>query len=892
MRSSRGSPSRVRQRGPVGRDRELAQVRAAWDSGARLITAWGPGGSGKSCLIRHFAAWLASAKAPIAVRDLSDARDTSDLRRKAAEVLPGSGPKKRSSKPARKANPTSAILLVDGLDRIGRDGGELIREWLDAQLPLRVLATSREALWLPEEQRVEVGPLGLAEGCELLMREARDACGARAEEWLHEPALERIVDGVDALPLSLEIVAAQLALLSPKELESRLSQQLDMAPVRAPHPGHESLRAVVDESWSALSASEQMALMRLSVCSTTMAVEMAEQLLQSDARDRPLRVIESLRRRAMLRLDDQQQGGTRLRLYSAVRLFAGQALAETDGWDRVHEAFAKATLWQMERAAADARTRADANAMARLRSEEANGQSAYAWYRGRAPEEAGRVALALQEIYRVHGPFPAQIDLLTEAIAGLPASGSFALGTQLLVARAELLRLCGHAAEAAADLSVVIAAPETDVPGKVEAQRLLGTVQRMRGELSEALDSKRKALQMARQARLRSHEARCLGDLGTIHAALGQLHEAARHHRAALDLHRRVGDLAAEGVELSNLGVATHRLGHMQQAREIHEQAVAIHRKVGNRRSEAGDLCHLAFVLHQMGKLAEADPCFESALRVCMELGDRQLAAVVKTWWGDLLTEMGRETQSAVLLQEALGFHEAAEDARLQAIAHLHLAHAYRAAGRLTDAVDELHAAISAAPPAQAPVLALSHAYLARLLEGSPRIELAATHRREALSLLGQVPSPLTVLAVSLLAGQDQEGKLPMSLAEASGLSSDVRRALAWTVRAQPDARTLVVGGGCQWVALGKTRVELGRRKSLRLIVACLVEERLQHPGKGLPCHRLTEAGWPGEKMSVEAAQKRVYTAMWTLRKEGLERIVTTTQDGYLIDPSVEVRRR
>lgn len=723
------------------------------------------------------------------------------------------------------------------------------------------------------------------------MREARAACGGRADEWLQDPALERIVAAVDALPLALEIAAAQLSLLSPQELESRLSRQLDMAPLRTTRSGHESLRAVVEESWKALSESEQAALRRLSVCDASMAVETAEQLLQFDARDRPLRLIESLRRHSMLRLDENQQSGTRLRLYAAVRLFARQALRESEAWDSAHDAFAKATLWRMERAAADARTKADANAMVRLRTEEDNGQAAYAWYRGRAPEDAARVALALQELCRVHGPFPAQIDLLTQALTDLSADDYPALRTQLLVARAELLRLCGHVAEAAADLSVVVSAPETDVPGRVEAQRLLGTVQRMRGELEEALESKRRALQMARQARLRSHEARCLGDLGTIHAALGQLHEAARHHRAALDLHRREGDLAAEGIELSNLGVAIHRLGHLQQAREIHERAVAIHRKVGNRRSEAGDLCHLGFVLHQTGNLAESHSCFESALRACDELGDRQLAAVVKTWWGDLLTEMHRETESTVLLQEALGFHEAAEDRRLQAIAHLHLAHAYRAGGRLTQAVDELLAAVSWAPSAQAPVLALSHGYLARLLEGSGQAERAATHRREALSLVGGLPSSLIVIAVSLLVGQDQEGKLPMTIEEASLLSSDVRRALAWRVQAPPDDRTLMVGAGCQWVALGTTRIELGRRKSLRLIVASLVEARLQHPGEGLPWHRLIETGWPGEKMSVDAAQKRVYTAIWTLRKAGLDPVLSTTQEGYLVDPAVGVTR-
>lgn len=155
---------RVRQRGLLGREEELGLLRAAWASDARVITAWGPGGSGKSSLIRHFVDVLGQARTPIVVCDLSGARDTCDLRRKAAEALSSTAPSKRSSKAVRAANQSQVVLLVDGLDRMARDAGELVREWLDAERPFRVLATSREALWLPEEQRVEVGPLPLAEG--------------------------------------------------------------------------------------------------------------------------------------------------------------------------------------------------------------------------------------------------------------------------------------------------------------------------------------------------------------------------------------------------------------------------------------------------------------------------------------------------------------------------------------------------------------------------------------------------------------------------------------------------------------------------------------------------------------------------------------------------------
>jgi DNA-binding SARP family transcriptional activator len=71
-----------------------------------------------------------------------------------------------------------------------------------------------------------------------------------------------------------------------------------------------------------------------------------------------------------------------------------------------------------------------------------------------------------------------------------------------------------------------------------------------------------------------------------------------------------------------------------------------------------------------------------------------------------------------------------------------------------------------------------------------------------------------------------------------------------------------------------------------RLLVA-LAEGRRELPGRALSKDELVEAGWPGERMSPEAADKRLRTAVWSLRKAGLEGLLLTRDDGYLLDPLV-----
>ena len=51
----------------------------------------------------------------------------------------------------------------------------------------------------------------------------------------------------------------------------------------------------------------------------------------------------------------------------------------------------------------------------------------------------------------------------------------------------------------------------------------------------------------------------------------------------------------------------------------------------------------------------------------------------------------------------------------------------------------------------------------------------------------------------------------------------------------------------------------------------------------------LLAAGWPGEIVLHEAGRNRVYTAVKTLRQLGLGNALVRYDDGYLIDPIVNI---
>jgi DNA-binding SARP family transcriptional activator len=93
------------------------------------------------------------------------------------------------------------------------------------------------------------------------------------------------------------------------------------------------------------------------------------------------------------------------------------------------------------------------------------------------------------------------------------------------------------------------------------------------------------------------------------------------------------------------------------------------------------------------------------------------------------------------------------------------------------------------------------------------------------------------------------------------------------------EARRVVLPGGRE--------VDLSRRKNVRLVLLALARARNDEPGVPLAGEALIEAGWPGERMRADAATKRLHTAIWTLRSLGLEDLLVSRDDGYLLDPEV-----
>ncbi|MEV8564391.1 BTAD domain-containing putative transcriptional regulator [Streptomyces sp. NPDC051322] len=327
----------------VGRESDIAALRA--DLGrARLVTLLGPGGAGKTRLSQEAAeaaaeawpdgVWLAElapvddpATVPEAVLTALGGRET---------VLRGAGADEIRAADRHAADPLTRLaehcarrrmlLLLDNCEHLIEAAAALTDELL-AQCPgLTVLATSREPLGVPGEVVRPLKPLPQPSSLRLFAeRGAAARPGFRIED--DPEAAAEICRRLDGLPLAIELAAARLRMLGPRQIADRLDDRFRLLTggFRTTLPRQQTLRAVVDWSWDLLDEGERATLRRLSVFAGGCDLTATEAVCGPDALDR----LGSLVDKSLVVAVDSEAGTMRYRLLETVGEYAAERLDES-----------------------------------------------------------------------------------------------------------------------------------------------------------------------------------------------------------------------------------------------------------------------------------------------------------------------------------------------------------------------------------------------------------------------------------------------------------------------------------------------------------------------------------------------------------------------------------
>jgi predicted ATPase/class 3 adenylate cyclase len=370
----------------VGRERELAEILELLRS-SRLLTLTGAGGSGKTRL-----AIQAAAEATDNFRDgvwfvsLASLRDAELVSPTIAASVDGGGDLLDYLRPKK------LLLLLDNMEQLLPDAASQVDALLAAP-GITVLVTSRERVGISAEQEYPVPTLALEEGAMLFVQRARQLRPA----FQPDRHVDDVVVRLDGLPLAIELAAARVKVLTPKQIAERLGRSLDLLKGGgADLPERQrTLRATIEWSHELLGDEERRLFARLAVFGGSFELETAERVCDAD-----LDAVGSLVDKSLLR----ETADGRFFMLETIREFAlrlFEDLPDAVELQRRHAAFFVALGSDLQPELEGAQD--ESRALDRLERELPNIRAALTFLRDEDPDSELVLVSTASEMFRLHG---------------------------------------------------------------------------------------------------------------------------------------------------------------------------------------------------------------------------------------------------------------------------------------------------------------------------------------------------------------------------------------------------------------------------------------------------------------------------------------------------------
>lgn len=658
----------------IGRQREVDELtRLLRDPHCRLLTLAGPGGIGKTRLAIETASQTQDAFADgvyfVPLAPVNSARFILPV---IADSIGFAFRGEDSADPKLQLfnylNEKQILLLADNLEHLLGDSTatDLLAELLGRTTQVKLLVTSRESLnlqgeWVFEVQGLPIPESGDSEGTsvELFLQRARRAhvgFNATTDDY---PAIVRICQLVDGMPLGIELASAWVRTLSCDEIAREIERGLDFLSLSAKDlpARHRSMHAVFDHSWKLLTEEEQKVLLRLSVFRGGFQREAAERIAEASLSTLSALVTKSLIRRS---------GTGRYDLHELIRQFAFEQLAnrrrEQTQTKARHGAYYMALLSNQDERL---RSSVQQEALAELTIEIENIRSAQEW--ALAHNEFALIEGAMRAymvFYDTLGWAQEVLDYLGRVREALETVGqksplSRAEQTALahiLTARALFaFRAAQHEqARAMLDRSLEILRPLNEPRILVETLTFLGIITAIMGNLAGASALFEEGWLTAKSIGDQWFAALCFTEQVDINVMLGRSEDALEQFQAAVEAWRKTGDLRFTAFGLNFLSRSAIAVGRYAEARAALEESIAINTSVGDRWGLGNAYQVLARVAQAQGEHAQAVVSFHKSIDTFTELGARWSVAGVLSDMGRSVFALGDDTEAERIWREAM----------------------------------------------------------------------------------------------------------------------------------------------------------------------------------------------------------------------------------------------
>ena len=226
------------------------------------------------------------------------------------------------------------LLVIDNCEHVLDAAADLIEAILTRSATVRVVATSREGLGVPDEQVWPVRSLDAAAGIDsaavsLFVERAQGIAPSFSMVVGDEAAaVTEICQRLDGIPLAIELAASRMASMTASEMRDRLDHRFRLlVGSRRGLERHHTLRHAMAWSYDLLDDTEKTVLDRCSVFAG--GFDLAKRLRGSRIRCPDeyaiLEVLDALVRKSLL-IADRSSGRTRFAMLETIRQFAEEQL--------------------------------------------------------------------------------------------------------------------------------------------------------------------------------------------------------------------------------------------------------------------------------------------------------------------------------------------------------------------------------------------------------------------------------------------------------------------------------------------------------------------------------------------------------------------------------------
>jgi predicted ATPase/DNA-binding XRE family transcriptional regulator/Tfp pilus assembly protein PilF len=639
----------------IGREREIGEVKNMMKL-SRLVTLTGAGGCGKTRLAIEAARQITDLFSDgawfVAFAPVSDSTLVYQTIASALKVREDPGRPLIDTLCAY-LHSKHLLLVFDNCEHLVGECAEAADALLQACPPLRILATSREALGIGGEVTFPVRSLSLPAATAVSMAEAASSEAVRlfveraaaiqpgfSINDQNSASIQRICSRLDGIPLALERAAALVKGLSPEQIASRLDDRFQLLTdgSRTALPRQRTLQATIDWSYKLLSEDERLLFQRLSVFAGEWNLEAAEAICSGErlpsklVLDSELRLVDK-----SLVVSDTQASQPRHHMLETIRQFAQERLGESgeaEAVRRQHSAYFTTWVEQMGMELRAGPTQLDR--FEQLEVEQANIGAALEWSLGGGDSELGlRLVGAIFYFWWRAGhwlEWERWTALAATKIEGDPGAAR----------AAALVALCGvnlyvkrnmDTARRYGEEAVALYRRLSDQRSLAWAIFWLNTcsigLMENADEYARAIALTEEALELLRQAGDVADVGQGLNNLGQYAIAHGDHVRAKAAFQESLEIARAIGDQIREQIEYSNLGSLALADGDYETAMTLFTRTLVWARERGNSPNILSGLANLTSFWQVRGqperaaRLIGAGEALSKNLGVRLQLDDQ-----------------------------------------------------------------------------------------------------------------------------------------------------------------------------------------------------------------------------------------------------------------------------